>query len=216
MRATAIKKIVALGDSITWGMSATKEEKRWVNLVVSMLEEYQGSKIELVNEGICANILTTNSPAYKYAAKPAGIERLQSDVIVHEPDMVFLAYGLNDSRGGTSPDIFRKEYQKMIEMILEKIDPVIVVLNTFYMHEEFYKNCEGWDKSDYDITEEFNLVIKQLAQKNNLIYADIYSAQSGVDWAVCADHCHPNDLGHRLIANRVFEAIARNCSLQTL
>ena len=26
------------------------------------------------------------------------------------------------------------------------------------------------------------------------------------------DHCHPNDLGHRIIANRVFEAVVRNCS----
>ena len=26
------------------------------------------------------------------------------------------------------------------------------------------------------------------------------------------DHCHPNDLGHRIIADRVFEAIVRNCS----
>ena len=31
-------------------------------------------------------------------------------------------------------------------------------------------------------------------------------------WIIDEDHCHPNDLGHRLIANRVFEAIARNCS----
>jgi len=33
-----------------------------------------------------------------------------------------------------------------------------------------------------------------------------------VDWIIDQDHCHPNDLGHRLIANRVFEAIVRNCS----
>ena len=26
------------------------------------------------------------------------------------------------------------------------------------------------------------------------------------------DHAHPNDLGHRIIANKVFEAIVRNCS----
>lgn len=212
MRARAVKKIAALGDSITWGMSASSHNDRWINLVVSMIEYYQKEKVELINQGICGNILTTNSPAYEISAKPSGMERVYADIISNKPDMVFLAYGLNDSRGGTSPDVFRKEYQKLIEMILKEIDATIVVLNTYYMHEEFYKSCEGWNKSSYSITEEFNLIIKQLAEKNDLIYADIYSAQAGVNWIVSDDHCHPNDLGHRIIANKVFEAIVRNCS----
>jgi hypothetical protein len=58
----------------------------------------------------------------------------------------------------------------------------------------------------------FNVLIRQIAEANDLILADIYAAEGGVDWLVDEDHCHPNDLGHRIIANRVFEAIARNCS----
>lgn len=208
-----IKRIVALGDSITWGMSATAEENRWTNIATAMLEDWQGQKIELINSGICGNILSPDSPARPYAAAPCGLERLQKDVIDYNPDMVFIAYGLNDSRGGTSPVIFRRDYQSMIAQIRSQISPVIVALNLFYMHEVFYKGCEGWSESDYEITEEFNLVIGQLCEKNGLILADVYAAQSGVDWAVCEDHCHPNDLGHRLIANRVFEAVVRNCSL---
>jgi len=34
----------------------------------------------------------------------------------------------------------------------------------------------------------------------------------GCDWMIHDDHCHANDLGHRIIAHRVFEAIARNCT----
>ena len=45
-----------------------------------------------------------------------------------------------------------------------------------------------------------------------MILADVYSAEVGVDWTIDMDHCHPSDLGHRIIANRVFEAIVRNCS----
>ena len=45
-----------------------------------------------------------------------------------------------------------------------------------------------------------------------MILADVYSAETGVDWIIDEDHCHPNDLGHRIVANRVFEAIVRNCS----
>lgn len=212
LRTRPIKRVVAIGDSITYGACATHESKRWVNLTVRMLEEAQGSGIELINKGISANVLTPECPSYEYSGNLAGLERVDSDVILLDPDMVFIAYGLNDSRGGTGPEVFKEEYQKLIDRIQAKINPVIVLVNTYYMHEEFYKNCEHWDKSDYDTTDIYNLIIKQLSEKNNLIYADIYSAQVGVDWSVGSDHCHPNDLGHRLIANRVFEAIARKCS----
>jgi hypothetical protein len=56
------------------------------------------------------------------------------------------------------------------------------------------------------------MFVRQIVEAHGLIYADIYAAEQGVDWIIDEDHCHPNDLGHRLIANRVFEAIARNCS----
>lgn len=211
---TPIRKIVAVGDSITYGLSASSEKNRWVNLAVSMLEEYQEQKIELLNQGICSNILSMDTPAFHNSSKPCGLERIQKDVIDHNPDMIFIAYGLNDARGGTSPRIFRRDYQTVIHQIRSQISPIIVLLNLYYMHEDFYKSCEGWNESDLEITEEFNLIIRQLAEKNHLILADVYSAQKGVDWAVCDDHCHPNDLGHRLIANKVFESIMRNCSLK--
>lgn len=215
MRTNKVKRIVALGDSITWGMSASSENDRWINLVAAMIEYYQKEKVELINKGICGNILTTNSPAYELSAKPSAIERVNTDIIDNKPDMIFLAYGLNDSRGGTSPEVFKEEYQKLINIISRELDATIVILNIFYMHEEFYHSCKGWDKSNYSIAEEFNIIIKHLAEKNNLIYVDVYSVQGGVDWLVCEDHCHPNDLGHRIIADKVFEAIARNCSFLT-
>lgn len=202
-----------MGDSVTYGMSASAESKRWVNRTVTMLEEEQGSPIELINRGICGNILSPTSPAAGYAGGECGLLRLDADLIAWEPDMVFLAYGLNDSRGGTPLPVFAEDYQRMIDRIRKTLSPVIVALDLYYMHEEFYKGCEGWNCSDYALSEEYNQAIRQLAKKNGLIFADVYSAQAGVDWAVCEDHCHPNDLGHRLIANKVFEAIMQNCSL---
>lgn len=80
------------------------------------------------------------------------------------------------------------------------------------MHEELYDNCKGWEESSYNLTEIYNLVIEQLAAQNGLVLADIYSSEVGVDWVIDQDPCHPNDLGHKIIANKVFEAITRNCS----
>jgi len=211
-RSEPVRRVLALGESTTWGYSVSDKSKCWVNQVVRMLEEFQGAEIELVNQGIGSNVLTAECPSYEFSAKPSALERVDEELIAHDPDMVFLSYGLNDSRGGTPPEIFRRAYQELIDRIRAAIEPVIVLVNTYYMHETLYTNCEHWEESSYELTEVFNLVIQQIAEKNNLILADVYSAETGVDWIIDQDHCHPNDLGHRIIANRVFEAVARSCS----
>ncbi len=212
MRKEPIRRVVALGESTTWGYSVSEKDKCWVNQVVRMLVEFQGDEIELFNQGIGSNVLTPECPSYEYSAKPSALERLDEELVVLEPDMVFLSYGLNDSRGGTSPEVFRRAYQELIDRIRRKIDPTIVIVNTYYMHEIKYTNSAYWNQSSYDLTEVYNLVIQQIAVENGLVLADVYSAEKGVDWIIDQDHCHPNDLGHRIIANRVFEAIVRNCS----
>lgn len=212
MRSEPVKRIVALGESTTWGYSVSEKSKCWVNQVVRMLNEFQGSQIELFNQGIGSNVLTPECPAYAYSAKPSALDRVDDELIRHRPDMVFLSYGLNDSRGGTPTEIFRRAYQELIDRIRARIDPVIVLVNTYYMHEITYTQSEHWEQSSYDVTDVYNLVIQQIAEANGLILADVYSAEMGVDWIIDQDGCHPNDLGHRIIANRVFEAIVRNCS----
>ena len=212
LRSEPIRRVVALGESTTWGYSVSSKDQCWANQVVRMLVEFQGRDIELINQGIGSNVLTPECPAYEHSAKPSALERVDGDVIAHAPDMVFLSYGLNDSRGGTTTEVFRKAYQQLIDRIRAKIDAVIVLVNTYYMHEVLYDNCKNWEQSDYEVTEVYNVVIRQLAKANGLILADIYAAEVGVDWIIDQDHCHANDLGHRLIANRVFEAIVRHCS----
>ena len=212
MRSQPVKKVVALGESTTWGFTVSSKEKCWVNQVVAMLEEFQGSQIELVNQGIGSNVITTECPSYQYSNGPAALDRVDAEVIAHNPDLVFLSYGLNDARGGTTPEVFRRAFQQLVDRVRAKIDPLIVVPNVYYMHEAFYDDCERWTSSSYEVTETFNLVIEQLAGANGLIFADIYSAEVGCDWMIDNDHCHANDLGHRIIANEVFKAIARNCT----
>lgn len=206
-----INRMVTFGDSVTFGMSATSPDRCWSSLVRAMLEQWKGGPIELLNKGVGSSILCKDTPAYEFAANPCGLERLERDVIGEKPDLLVIAYGLNDSRGGTSPTVFRRDYQKMIDEIRKESNPAIVCVNLYYMHREFYRDCEHWDHSDYKITEEFNLILRQLAEENGLWYADVYSAQRDTDWLVCPDHCHPNDLGHQLIANRIFETIIRHC-----
>ena len=212
MRSEPVRRVVALGESTTWGYSASSKSNCWVNVVARLLEEFQGEPIELINQGIGANVLTRECPSCGRSSGPPALERVDGDAIALEPDLLFLSYGLNDARGGTPPEVFRRACQELIDRIRAKIDPVIVLVNAYYMHEYLYDHCEGWEESSYDATEVYNVAIRQLAEANGLILADVYAAEAGVDWIIDPDHCHPNDLGHRLIAHRVFEAIVRNCS----
>ena len=56
MRSEPLKRVIALGESTTWGYSASAKEKCWVNLVVRTLEGFQGSEIDLINQGIGSRV----------------------------------------------------------------------------------------------------------------------------------------------------------------
>ena len=212
LRSEPVGRIAVLGESTAWGYSVSDKSKCFANRLAAALSEFQGQPAELLNQGIGSNVLTRLCPAYERSAKPCALDRVQKEIIDHRPDMVILCYGLNDSRGGTDPETFRREYQKLIDLLRQELNPLLVLVNTYYMHEVLYDHCEGWEESSYELTELYNLVIAQLAEKNRIILADVYAAEQGVDWIIDEDHCHPNDLGHALIANRIFEAVVRNCS----
>ncbi len=41
---------------------------------------------------------------------------------------------------------------------------------------------------------------------------DLLTANGETEWMVHYDGIHANDLGHRVVANRIFEVLAQNCS----
>ena len=114
-RSEPVRRVVALGESTTWGYSVSSKDACWVSQVVGMLREFQGSEIELINQGIGSNVLTPDCPAYEFSAKPSALERVDGDLIAYRPDLALLSYGLNDSRGGTPPETFRRAYQALID-----------------------------------------------------------------------------------------------------
>jgi hypothetical protein len=42
------------------------------------------------------------------------------------------------------------------------------------------------------------------------MYTDVYNAYGDASWMVHYDGVHANDLGHRIIANSVFQTLAQN------
>jgi lysophospholipase L1-like esterase len=215
LRSEPFRIMVALGESHVAGMSASEERFRWVNVVADLLSEFQGVPVQLYNKGISANAISPRSPGYATSAKPSALERYQRDVIALRPDLFLLSYGLNDMRAGMHPEDFRQDMQRIISDVQQACQPVIVLTTVYYMTR--YDLYPPYDRGSPEATRIYNEVIRQLAQANGCLLADIYEAEGGAldggaPWVMHPDTVHANDLGHRLIGHRVFEVIATHCS----
>jgi len=211
-RKDPFKKMIALGESTTAGGSATAVDLCWVNLLADLINQFQDQKMEFVNKGIGANVISPNSISYKVSGQPSALERVERDVIEEEPDLVVISYGLNDIRCGTLIEVFKADMGILIRRIREELPYCLVVLVNVYFMTNFQQGGHAWSKGNREKTELYNLAIRQIAEMHDLPYADVYDAQGCAEWVVDIDGVHANNLGHRLIANRIFGVIAKNCS----
>lgn len=209
-RSIPFRTMVALGESHVAGQYATDKAHRWVNIVAELITQYQGIPVVLFNKGIGANAISPRSPGYASSAKPSALERYHEDVIRLKPDLFVLSYGLNDMRAGMAPEDFRQDMEQIIMDVGQVCSPVTVLTTVYYMTA--YDLYPPYDRGSIAASEVFNLIIRQLADKHECILADIWAAEGRTDWLIHPDTVHANDLGHHLIANRVFEAIVTHCS----
>ena len=207
----AFKRVVAIGESITAGGSATSREKCWVSRLAALIGEFQGGLPECINNGIGANILCENSPCFPYASHPVGEKRVNRDMIEHDPDLSLISYGMNDMRGGTAPDVFTSTLDRVVQEIQEKTGAMIVLLGVYHMRA-YERYGDVWAYGNDDMAEVFNDSIRTVAHNNGVLFADIAAAQRNTLWFLDADGVHANDLGHAIIANAVFETIAQSCA----
>ena len=192
-------------------MYESTRERCWASQLARLINELQRVPLELINAGIGANVISTKSPAYEYSGKPAADERLEKHVIALEPDLLVVSYGLNDARGGTPMELFDERLRWIIGTVREKIRPLIVLLGPYYMCD-FSLGGQRWGKGNLDIFREYNAAISAVAEQEDCLFVDLLSAYREADWLVHHDGCHANDVGHRLVANKVFEVLASNCS----
>jgi lysophospholipase L1-like esterase len=210
LHAEPFRTMVALGESHVAGMCATAEDRRWVNVVARLIGEFQGTPVTLHNKGISANAISTRSPGYAASAKPSALERYREDVIALQPDLFILSYGLNDMRAGMPLADFLADIARIVDDVKAECHPVTVLTSVYYMTA--YDWYPPFDRGSSAITEEYNRGIAGLAEQHGCLLADIWTAEGQADWAIHPDTVHANDLGHLLIANRVFETIATRCS----
>ena len=193
LRAKQPIKLVALGDSITQGFNASgfKEslaepyQPAYPQLVANTLQKRFGSKVTLVNFGVAGT------------EAGWGVEMVPK-VTAEKPDLVFLAFGMNDGGG------YDKKMTKMRDdVIAQNPDADIVMVSPMTMNPLF-AGAEGfvWKAKFLGELVKENMALAdvtapwiQVLKKKN--FSDI--SGNNVN--------HPNDFGHRLYAHVILELL---------
>ena len=198
--------MVVLGEStVEGGGWLSGPEERWADILWKLLENAQEETVLYHNAGIGASVISPISPGYEASVKPSAAERLQEEVISHNPDLVVVAYGLNDMRAGMSVSAFKKEMEDIIDCIQQSIHALIVIVNVYHMSA--YEYYPPFDKGSVGKTKEFNQMLEMLAAEMKCVYADVWSAEGQQDSVIHQDTVHANKVGNMLIAHKVFECI---------
>ena len=222
---TPFQKMVTFGESHTVGIAATQQAFGWPCVLKFLIDQFQWTPVTLINRGLGADVISKHAPIYAtYKNKrPIGIERYRKHVIEEIPDLILISYGYNDMRNGTPLDAFRNDMQTILTDLRQETRSLIVLLNTYFIPGKGFRNQTGgtltgeaWSQGTKELQQHYNQTLQALAEQNNCLLADIYETQNNADWTFCSpsgeDDIHANDLGHCLIAHKIFEVLATRCS----
>lgn len=209
-RGAPFELAVALGESTTAGGTATSRDLCWVSRLAALIKENQLKPVKMINHGIGANLISQRSPFYEKSGRPSAMERYEKHVIALKPDLVFISYGLNDARGGTPLGQFLEDLRHIVLDVKARTQAVVVLVNAYFMTD--FDRYDPFKLGSVASFIGYNAAQQRLAQECDVLFADVFDAEGLAPWVIDPDGVHANNLGHQLIANRVFETLAKNCS----
>ena len=155
--------LVTLGESTTAGGWSSTPDRCWAPVLAALISDFQDKPVRLINSGIGANVISTRVPSYAASGKPAASERLQKHVIDHQPDLLVISYGLNDARGSTPAELFRRELIALIAAVRAGCDPLIVLLSPYFM-TDFTVGAPAFGHGSHELFALFTLLTEQVAR----------------------------------------------------
>ncbi len=202
------KRIIFLGDSITAGVGASTAEKRYERVVGRALG------CTTINHGISATRIANQKGEPMYG--PSFCQRFSE--MEDEADIIFVFGGTNDyghgdapigAPGDKTPDTFYGACDYLFSGLIKKYPgSLIIIMTPMHREGECIPNNNGAILKTYvDIirktAEKYSLPVLDL-WKNSGVYPDISESKD----AFASDGLHPNDAGHRLIAQRILGFLA--------
>ncbi len=172
-----------IGGSITQGCLASKPEYACAYRVYEWLQyKFPDADFTYINAGIGG----TNSHF--------GAARVQEDLLVYQPDLVFLDFTVNDD----ATDFFGETYEGVVRQILlsEKAPALVPVYHIYY------QNGMNAERVHAKICRHYQLPVISMRP----LYQKLLDGELEME-EMTADGLHPNDYGHRLVADLIIEKL---------
>jgi lysophospholipase L1-like esterase len=183
--------IVVLGDSISTGLNSSKVGKAapwqpgYPELLKLHLEARFRKQLDLKN-------LSVGGKDTSWALTQIG------DVVKAKPDLVILAFGMNDSAGRSAED-YKANTQKLINGIRQDLPDAEFILVASMLGNR------DWTTLRHELFPEYRDALAELCEPG-IALADLTSIWAGFlelkkDWDQTGNGVnHPNDFGHRVYA----------------
>lgn len=180
--AFAEKKLVVLGDSITEGYGVAKSAA-YPTLLEKKLHEAGKKEWTVINSGVSGSTTASGLSRMKWLFKS-------------KPDAVLLVLGANDGLRGLKVEASQKNLADAIEYAQSQ--KVKVILGGLYMPPNYGK----------DYTDQFKKMYSDLAAKYKVTLIPFILDKVGGDPKYnLADGIHPNEEGHKIIADTIFKVL---------
>lgn len=176
----------AFGDSITAGGEASEPSliywQRWAD---ELQREYPRAKV------IATNVATGGDTTAN------GLARLQEKVLAKHPDLVLIAFGMNDANRppfGVPVATFAGNLRQMIDRIRSQTDAEIILTSAFPPNPNWH-----WASGKM---EEYAWATEEVAREKRCAYAYVYNnwlrvaAKKKPEDLLGNNINHPNDFGH--------------------
>lgn len=177
--------VAFLGGSITQGCNASYYQQCYVELVAEWFrEKFRTVNVKHINAGVGAT------------GSLIGVHRADMQVLSKNPDIVFVDAAVNDDDEYFCKLSYESEIRKLLS---SPCKPAVV--------EVFMTMENGVNYQDYEIEigKQYNVpmisfrnVAKEIIEKNNLKWS-----------ALLTDEVHPNNQGHRIIADLLTDYIEK-------
>ena len=176
------KTIVFVGDSLTEGYGVAKESA-YPNLLPAFFKERMGKEVTIVNGSVSGSTTASASSRFRWFLRS-------------KPDILVLALGANDGLRGLSLPESKKNLEDVI--LLAKAEKMKIVLAGMLMPPNYGD----------DYRKEFETLFKELVKKHDLIFIPfLLEGVAGVKELNQADGIHPNEKGHKIMAETVYKIL---------
>ncbi len=139
------------------------------------------------------------------------LHRIGTDVLYHHPSLVTVNYGVNDAFSGISPDRFADALKSIVKTIRHGGCERIVLLSSGVIPDPVAERqvLPYWE------------AMRCAAAASGTVYADVNGFWRGALAAgrserelIIPGDLHPNEAGHRVIADAVWEAVMEHRLLE--